>query len=187
MSDEPLKRYNVTVQKNYRYQHTEEVIATSHKEAVAQVHDTVRDLEVDRKIVGQFLYETEPSDKVHLVSRNRVHIADKASFKELLTFVRRTSVGSHARKSFMNCITTLNAMKRYSYSEYTLTISKDWSPYSLSWYFEKKYLDMKGDSRVKQGMSGGTILHGYKPEDDVVDKLYYTQEQLDKLSWGTHT
>lgn len=179
-----MQRYNITITKEFRFQVIEEVVADSKEEAVAIVESQIDKDEMWRVTTKLGMYETSGDPKVIEVTTPRVLINNTKHFKKLLGFVRRTSLGSSARKSFLNCIITLNAMKKYSYADYELSIYPDYDPYSLSWSF---FREGTATEEAKRGMNGGTILHGYEPEKDTVDYLYYTQEQLDKLSWGTHT
>ena len=98
-----------------------------------------------------------------------IEILNKEHFLKTVRFAR--DIGGDARKSFIDCLTVLNNIKRNTGNK--LNIGPDWVKHSFSFGFLNK------DGQCT--LNGGMILHGFEPTFSV---------QLTKKNgpnWSIHT
>jgi len=101
-----------------------------------------------------------------------VKIENKTHFQEALTFAK--TLKGKPKKSFYQCIKTLNRLKKNGYKNYDLHIYPDWVAHSFAFVFIN-------DEENKTGITGGMILHGFQKTFSV------ELESKNFPHWSIHT
>lgn len=179
-----MQKFNIVLERTYKYRRQEVVLANSQKEADELANNLVNWEEFEKQVIKNAPLWINDDATARKLTHQRINITDKAQFNEAVQFAKK--LGGDAKKSFIRCIETLNALKNNTYSEYTLHIYPDSVNHSLGWHFSG--VDSEGHTHAcdkngnyKRGMNGGMILHGFQQTFAV---------QLETTSyprWSIHT